>query len=57
MLFVPDCFQWECTSDMEDFYRFGELEVTCEGYDYPDDVYILKGSCGVLFSSWCLLIC
>jgi len=23
--------------------------VNCEGYDYPDDPYILKGSCGLLF--------
>ena len=23
------------------------LNVICEGYDYPDDSYILAGSCGV----------
>ena len=28
-------------------YQFGRIQVTCEGYDYPDDPYILKGSCGV----------
>ncbi len=27
--------------------RFGELAVNCEGYDYPDDPFILVGSCGV----------
>lgn len=32
---------------MDDSYRFGEIVVSCEGYDYPDDPYVLKGSCGV----------
>lgn len=32
---------------MDDDYRFGNVEVSCEGYDYPDDPYILAGSCGV----------
>ena len=40
-------FQWECKTDMDNKYRFGTIEVVCEGYDYPDDQYILKGSCGV----------
>lgn len=32
---------------MDSAYTFGEIEVVCEGYDYPDDPYILAGSCGV----------
>lgn len=40
-------FQWECKADMENAYKFGKVEVTCEGFDYPDDPYILRGSCGV----------
>lgn len=32
---------------MDKGYKFGEIAVTCEGYDYPDDPYILQGSCGV----------
>ena len=32
---------------MDNSYRFGKVEVYCEGYDYPDDPYILRGSCGV----------
>ena len=32
---------------MDSQYRFGEIAVSCEGYDYPDDPYVLKGSCGV----------
>lgn len=39
--------QWECKTDMDNAYRFGKIEVVCEGYDYPNDDYILKGSCGV----------
>lgn len=42
-------FQWQCKADLENAYRFGQLEVSCEGYDYPDDPYILRGSCSLLF--------
>lgn len=39
--------QWECKTDMDAEYRFGRIQVTCEGYDYPEDKFILRGSCGV----------
>lgn len=39
--------QWECKTEMEKAFRFGKLEVSCEGYDYPDDPYVLRGSCGL----------
>lgn len=42
--------QWQCKCDMDDSYRFGKIQVTCEGYDYPDDPYILKGSCGLEYT-------
>lgn len=32
---------------MDSAYRFGRIQVSCEGYEYPDDPYILRGSCGV----------
>ena len=32
---------------MDNKYSFGLVEVTCEGYSYPEDPFILKGSCGV----------
>ncbi len=42
------CFnQWECKAEMDSAYKFGRLQVSCEGYDYPEDPYILRGSCGV----------
>uniref|UniRef100_A0A0R3S3Z8 Store-operated calcium entry-associated regulatory factor n=1 Tax=Elaeophora elaphi TaxID=1147741 RepID=A0A0R3S3Z8_9BILA len=39
--------QWECKAEMSDQYEFGEIRVSCEGYDYANDPYILRGSCGV----------
>lgn len=42
--------QWECKTDMDNAYRFGRIEVSCEGYSHPDDPYILKGSCGLEFT-------
>lgn len=41
--------QWQCTADMDAAYRFGRVEVSCEGYDNPDDPYILRGSCGLRY--------
>jgi len=42
--------QWKCTADLSDNYRFGKVEVLCEGYDYPEDPYVLKGSCGLEYT-------
>ncbi|XP_044202706.1 store-operated calcium entry-associated regulatory factor isoform X1 [Thunnus albacares] len=42
--------QWECKTDMDNAYRFGHIEVSCEGYSHPADAYILKGSCGLEYT-------
>ncbi|CAG9534394.1 unnamed protein product [Cercopithifilaria johnstoni] len=42
--------QWECKAEMSDQYEFGEIRISCEGYDYADDPYILRGSCGLKYS-------
>ncbi|XP_068448094.1 store-operated calcium entry-associated regulatory factor isoform X4 [Clinocottus analis] len=42
--------QWECKSDMDNAYRFGRIEVSCEGYSNPADALILKGSCGLEYT-------
>ncbi|KAL7404375.1 hypothetical protein ABVT39_013799 [Epinephelus coioides] len=42
--------QWECKTDMDNAYRFGRIEVSCEGYNHPTDAYILKGSCGLEYT-------
>lgn len=35
---------------MDNAYRFGRIEVTCEGFSHPSDAYILKGSCGLEYT-------
>lgn len=42
--------QWKCESDLDSGIRFGKVEVICEGFDYPDDPYILRGSCGLEYT-------
>ncbi|XP_069482267.1 store-operated calcium entry-associated regulatory factor isoform X2 [Ambystoma mexicanum] len=42
--------QWECKADMDNSYRFGKLEVSCEGFDYPNDPFVLRGSCGLEYT-------
>jgi len=42
--------QWECKTDMGNDYRFGSIQVVCEGYEYENDPYILRDSCGVRYT-------
>ena len=42
--------QWACTTELDGAFRLGVTEVACEGYEYPDDPYILTGSCGLEFT-------
>ncbi|KAI4894069.1 hypothetical protein NFI96_022943 [Prochilodus magdalenae] len=42
--------QWECKADMDNWYRFGRVEVSCEGFNSPDDPYVLQGSCGLEYT-------
>ncbi|KAM9331407.1 store-operated calcium entry-associated regulatory factor [Gastrophryne carolinensis] len=42
--------QWECKADLDNAYRFGRIDVSCEGFDYPDDPYVLRGSCGLEYT-------
>lgn len=42
---------WKCDDpEMGKNYRFGYIEVGCEGYMHPDDPYVLKGSCGLVYT-------
>lgn len=44
--------RWECKADLDKRVRFSSLKVSCEGYEFTDDPYVLYGSCGVgLFKS------
>lgn len=38
--------QWTCTASLPPEFKLGSADVVCEGYDSPDDPYVLKGSCG-----------
>lgn len=42
--------QWKCEANMPDSYQFDQISVSCEGYDNPDDPYVLVGSCGLEYS-------
>ncbi|GAA5958003.1 hypothetical protein JCM3765_006229 [Sporobolomyces pararoseus] len=39
--------EWKCEADLPKGIRFGEVEVSCEGWDGSEDPFILKGSCGL----------
>jgi hypothetical protein len=33
---------WKCETNIKDQYDLGKSYVTCEGYEYPDDPYVLN---------------
>ncbi|KAM5351479.1 hypothetical protein ACJ41O_004202 [Fusarium nematophilum] len=39
--------QWSCIASLPEELKLGSTDVICEGYSYPEDPYVLKGSCGV----------
>jgi hypothetical protein len=41
--------EWRCESPMPEGISFGFTEVSCEGYDYPEDPFILRGSCQLVY--------
>uniref|UniRef100_A0A914EE64 Store-operated calcium entry-associated regulatory factor n=1 Tax=Acrobeloides nanus TaxID=290746 RepID=A0A914EE64_9BILA len=41
--------QWECNGGLEAEVEFGAFKISCEGYDYTEDPYIVAGSCGFLY--------
>lgn len=41
---------WECKSNLPAGLTLSHVVVGCEGYNYPDDPYILRGSCQVIVS-------
>jgi len=42
--------QWQCRANINRGYSIGRTDVNCEGYHYPMDPYILRGSCGVEYT-------
>jgi len=43
-------YDWKCEAQLDSHLKLGKATVSCEGYDYPDDPYILTGSCGLEFT-------
>ena len=42
---------WQCeAAGIPTAFKLGRVQVSCEGYEYPDDPYVLEGSCGVEYS-------
>ncbi|KAN0041499.1 hypothetical protein ACTFIV_004040 [Dictyostelium citrinum] len=41
--------QWKCEATLDSTVRLGTIDVSCEGYSYPEDPYITVGSCGVFY--------
>lgn len=40
---------WQCEASFPRGVKFGRVTVSCEGYAYPDDEYVLYGSCGLKY--------
>lgn len=38
---------WRCEGQLNPQYKLGTTEVNCEGFNHPDDPFILAGSCAV----------
>lgn len=45
--YAPEDVQWTCQASLPSEFKLGSTEVVCEGYESPEDPYVLKGSCGV----------
>lgn len=42
--------QWECKMDLDIVYKFGKIVVSCEGYEFFEDQYVLRGFCGLEYN-------
>ena len=42
---------WKCevNGGLDPHVRLGKFNVNCEGYEYPTDPFVLKGSCGISY--------
>ena len=45
--YAPEDVQWTCVANLPAEFKLGSTEVVCEGYESPEDPYVLSGSCGV----------
>ena len=42
--------QWSCEADLPATLSFKDSDVNCEGWDWPEDPYVLVGSCTLSYS-------
>lgn len=45
--YTSEDIQWTCQANLPPEFKLGSTEVVCEGFDSPEDEWVLKGSCGV----------
>eukprot|EP00759_Apiculatamorpha_spiralis_P039299 PhF_6_TR38133/c0_g1_i1/m.56941 len=43
----PGDVQWSCDASLPNGYNLGSINVNCEGYDSPEDEFVLRGSCAL----------
>jgi hypothetical protein len=43
-------YSWKCESQLDKSLKLGKITVSCEGFDRPDDPYVLVGSCGLEYT-------
>eukprot|EP00048_Salpingoeca_helianthica_P016291 m.231518 g.231518 ORF g.231518 m.231518 type:complete len:298 (-) comp18386_c0_seq1:49-942(-) len=43
-------YQWKCEAELASGYQLGVTDVICEGFEHPQDPYILAGSCGLEYT-------
>ncbi|EGS20734.1 uncharacterized protein CTHT_0025700 [Thermochaetoides thermophila DSM 1495] len=48
--YTSEDIEWACTATLPTTVRLDRTEVICEGYESPDDPYVLRGSCGVEYT-------
>jgi hypothetical protein len=41
---------WKCEAELLPSIKFGRVDVSCEGYAYQDDPYVLVGSCALEYT-------
>ena len=41
--------QWKCESQLPLWAQLGAVEVSCEGWNFSDDIFVLKGSCALRY--------
>lgn len=42
--------QWKCEAELPVSMKLGETTVSCEGYEHPNDPFVLQGSCGLEYT-------